>query len=302
MNKSFKGAILLTIAAFIWGTAFVAQSQGMDHIGPFTFTAIRNFIGTLVLLPVLYIVSKTRKKLQVETETVKNRDYIKGGIVCGIILFFASSSQQYGIQFTTAGKAGFLTALYIVIVPIIGIFMKKYPPAKVWVSVLIAGVGTYLLSVQGDFTIGIGDLYVLLCAVIFSFHIIAIDHYSPKTDAIKLSCVQFLVAGTISLIVAFIVENPEISGIIDASIPLLYTGVMSSGIAFTLQIVGQRNTPPSVASLVMSLESVFAMIAGCLILNEVLTVRESFGCALVFTAVILAQLPSFKKKTQENKI
>ena len=194
------------------------------------------------------------------------------------------------------GKAGFLTALYIVMVPIIGIFMKKFPGVKVWIGVVIAAIGTYILSVKDGFAIESGDLYIICSAFIFSFHIIVIGHFSPKTDAVKMSCVQFFTAGIIAVVIAIFVEKPLMADILASWGPILYAGIISSGIAYTLQIVGQRYTPPAVASLILSLESVFAVLAGWVILGEQLSPKELFGCVLVFAAVILAQLPSFKPK------
>lgn len=298
MNKQreFKGALLLCIAAFIWGTAFVAQRVGMEYIGPFTFNGVRTLVGGIVLLPVIFIIGKKRKKMGISPSETNNKKYISGGIICGLFLFGASSLQQVGMQYTTAGKAGFLTALYIVIVPIIGIFLKRRAGMKIWISVAIAVLGTYFLSVKEGFSIGIGDTYVILCAFVFSFHIIFVDKYSSLTDAVKLSCTQFFTAGTISMVVAFIVETPELNGILMSWLPILYAGIMSSGVAYTLQIIGQRDTPPAVASLIMSLESVFSVLAGLVILGETLSGQEVFGCVLVFAAVILAQIPSFKRK------
>lgn len=294
--KKIKGPLLLGLAAFIWGTAFVAQSMGMDHLGPFTFNGVRTLIGGIVLLPVIFLVGGKRKKMNVPEPGTGNKLYLLAGGICGVILFAASSLQQIGLQYTTAGKAGFLTALYIVIVPIIGIFMKRMPGLKVWVSVVVAAIGTYMLSVSEGFTIEAGDLYVIASAVIFSFHIVGIDHFSPKTDAVKMSCVQFFVAGAIAMIIAFIFENPELDAILKSWGPILYAGVVSSGIGYTVQIIGQRDTPPTVASLILSLESVFAVLAGWAILGEVLAPKEIFGCVLVFAAVILAQLPKLGKK------
>lgn len=296
-TKELRGALLLTLTALIWGTAFVAQSMGMDYLEPFTFNGVRTLIGGIVLLPVIWFLDKKKKNNPaVKTAETENKIYLKGGVICGIVLFIASSLQQIGIQYTTAGKAGFLTALYIVIVPVIGLFMKKRVGAKIWVSVAIAVVGAYLLSVKEGFSIGIGDTYVLLCALAFSFHIIFCDKYSSLTDATKLSCTQFFTSGTISVLVALFVEKPEFHNILMSWGPILYTGVMSCGVAYTLQIVGQKSTPPAIASLIMSLESVFSALAGWIILNERSSVRELFGCVLVFAAVILTQLPPLTKR------
>ncbi|MBP3323624.1 MAG: DMT family transporter [Clostridia bacterium] len=291
MSKSLKGSLLLLLTAFIWGTAFVFQRVGMDFIEPFTFNGVRNIVGAVALLPVIFLLSKLNISSKgEESDNFSEYTYIPGGIACGVILFAASSLQQIGLQYTTAGKAGFLTALYMVLVPIVQIFMRKYAGAKVWLCVIIATFGTYLLSVKDGFTVENGDIYVMLCAVVYTFHIIVIDYFSPKADAVKMSCVQFLTCGIISLAVAFIFETPTLDKVINAVIPILYTGIMSSGVAYTLQIIGQRMSPAPVACIVMSLESVFALLTGAVFLSESMTLREGIGCGLVFIAVILSQV------------
>lgn len=296
--KKFRGSLLLLIASFIWGTAFVAQSMG-SQLGAFSFVAARNMVGFLFLLIVILVVDKARNKADIKKPVLENKIYIKGGIIGGLALFVAMILQQVGLEHTSAGKAGFLTALYIVIVPIFGIALKKRVGLKIWISVVIATIGTYFLSVTEDFTIGIGDLAIILCAVVFSIHILIIDHYSPKTDAIKLSAVQFLVCSLICIVLAVILEKPTLDQILAVIGPILYAGIMSSGIAFTLQIIAQSETPPAVASLIMSLESVFAVLAGWVILNELLSSKEILGCVLVFTAVVLAQIP-IKQKSKKS--
>ena len=290
--KQFRGALLLTLTALIWGTAFVAQSLGMDHLGPFTFNGVRNFVAAIGLLPVIALLHRRQIPVPVPAGT---RSYRKtlwiGGALCGLAFGVASSLQQIGIQFTTVGKAGFLTALYIVIVPLLGLLFKKRVALPVWVSVVIAAAGTYLLSIQEDFTIAAGDLFVILCAVCFSVHILLVDRFSPSVNGVELSCIQFLVAGVFSTIVAFLVETPNVQDILRSWGPILYTGLISSGVGYTLQILGQKDTPPAVASLIMSLESVFAALSGWLLLGQGMTGREAVGCALVFAAVILAQIP-----------
>lgn len=290
--KQLKGALLLMLAALIWGTAFVAQSLGMDHIGPITFNSVRNFIGALALVPVILFL---RNKQDPAKAPGAAKNYRKalwvGGVLCGIALTFASCFQQMGIQLTTVGKAGFLTALYIVMVPIFGLFLKKRVPAAVWISVLIAAAGTYLLSVKEDFTIGRGDLLVILCAVVYSVHILLVDRFAPQVSGVELSCIQFLTAGVLSGAAALAFETFTLRDILLTMGPLLYSGVLSSGVAFTLQIIGQKNTPPAVASLIMSLESVFAALSGWLFLKQGMQGRELLGCVLVFAAVILAQVP-----------
>ena len=284
-----KNACMLFLTAFIWGTAFVAQSVGMDYLGPFGFNGIRSLIGGVALLPCIYILGKINKRTAGEEGSTKT--LIAGGLCCGLALFAASSMQQIGIQFTTVGKAGFLTALYIVIVPLLGLLLKKRVALPVWVSVVIAAAGTYLLSIQEDFTIAAGDLFVILCAVCFSVHILLVDRFSPSVNGVELSCIQFLVAGVFSTIVAFLVETPNVQDILRSWGPILYTGLISSGVGYTLQILGQKDTPPAVASLIMSLESVFAALSGWLLLGQGMTGREAVGCALVFAAVVLAQIP-----------
>lgn len=299
--KQFKGALLLTLTALIWGTAFVAQSLGMDHLGPFTFNSVRNFIAALALLPLIFFF---RRRQNPRRAPGAPSDYRKvlwtGGVLCGAALAVASSLQQIGIQFTTVGKAGFLTALYIVIVPVLGLFLRKHVSMPVWISVAIAAVGTYLLSIKEDFTIGTGDLFVILCAAAFSVHILLVDHFSPLVSGVELSCIQFLTAGVLCAATSFIAEEPRLSDILMSLGPILYTGLLSSGVGYTLQIIGQRDTPPAVASLIMSLESVFAALSGWLVLRQGMSPREAFGCALVFAAVILAQIPFPERKAKEN--
>lgn len=290
--KQLRGALLLTLTALIWGTAFVAQSLGMDHLGPFTFTGVRNFIAALALIPVILFL-RCRQDPAKAPGAAKNyrRTLWIGGLLCGLALAVASALQQMGIQYTTVGKAGFLTALYIVIVPILGLFFKKRVPAAVWISVVIAAAGTYLLSIKEDFSIGRGDLLVILCAVGYSGHILLVDHFSPMASGVELSGIQFLTAGVLNSLAALIAETPNVQDILLSMGPLLYTGLLSSGVAYTLQIIGQKDTPPAVASLIMSLESVFAALSGWLFLKQGMQGRELLGCILVFSAVILAQIP-----------
>ncbi len=303
MNR-LKGPVLLTVAALIWGTAFVAQSVGMDYIGPFTFNAVRSYIGAMALLPLIAVFSVIKRRGDIEKfreESKRTRKtLLLGGLVCGVFLCVASLFQQTGIQYTSVGKAGFLTALYIVIVPILGIFIGKKPGLKIWLSVIIALAGTYFLSIKENFSIDAGDIYVIMCAVFFSFHILLVDRIAPKVDGVRLSCLQFFVSGTLSLIMALIFEKPSIGGILSAWQPLLYTGIMSSGVAYTLQIIGQRGTNPAVASIIMSMESLFSAVSGWLILGEELSGREIFGCALVFSAVVLSQLHIGRKERQKT--
>lgn len=292
MKKQAISAAELLLTAFIWGVAFVAQSVGMDYIGPFTFNCARSLIGGLVLIPLIFFLRKRDKNKRNETEEkAYKKNTVLGGICCGIFLCAASCFQQFGIMYTTVGKAGFITALYIIIVPILGVFIGKKVAPMVWGSSVIAVIGFYMLSISGQVSVSKGDILVLICAVLFSFHILVIDYFSPKGDGVTISCIQFLTSGAICGILMFIFENPKLSDIMAAYLPILYAGVMSCGVAYTLQIVGQKNMDPTVASLILSLESVFSVLAGWVILGQSLTTREFIGCSLVFAAVILAQLP-----------
>ena len=294
-TSTLKNSLLLLLTATIWGVAFVAQSVSMDYIGGFTFNAIRNIIGAITLVPVILIFSKQDPAAdQNPADRQKARKtLITGGICCGILLCLSSNFQQFGIKYTTVGKAGFITACYIIIVPIIGIFLKKKCSPFIWIALLLSLGGLYLLCIiPGEgFSIGKGDTLVLICAVLFSFHILTVDHFSPLVDGVKMSCIQFLVCGILSGIPALIFENPNITNILQAWMPILYAGILSCGVAYTLQIVGQKGMNPTVASLIMSLESCISVIAGWLILGQNLSSREIFGCVLMFGAIMLAQLP-----------
>ena len=283
-----KNALILFLTAFIWGTAFVAQSLGMDNMEPFAFNGIRSIIGGIALLPCIFILDK----LGMGKENKGTRkDLILGGICCGVLLFAASSLQQHGIRYTTAGKAGFITAFYIIIVPILGLFLGKKCGVSVWISVVIALAGLYFLCITDGFSIGKGDIYVFLGAITFSIHILVIDHFTQFNDGVKMSCIQFFVCGILCFVPMMLFEHPEIGMILLAWKPILYAGVMSCGVAYTLQIVGQKNMNPTVASLILSLESVTSVIAGFLVLHQNLSHRELIGCGLMFVAIVLAQLP-----------
>jgi len=296
MKKQAISAAELLLTAFIWGVAFVAQSVGMDYIGPFTFNCVRSIIGGMVLIPpVLIMGRKNRADKKAEEAKEYKKNTVIGGICCGICLCAASCFQQFGIMHTTVGKAGFITALYIIIVPILGIFMKKRVASVVWLSSALAVIGFYLLSISGQVSINKGDILVLICAVLFSVHILVIDYFSPKGDGVTISCIQFITCGIVCGILMFIFENPRIGDILSAYIPILYAGVMSCGVAYTLQIVGQKNMDPTVASLILSLESVFSALAGWMLLGQGLSRKELIGCSLVFVAVLLAQMPQKEK-------
>lgn len=277
----------------------MAQSVGMDFLEPFTFNGVRSLIGGIVLLPCIFLIRRINARSgEAEKAEGTRKDLVLGGILCGLLLFAASSLQQIGIVYTTAGKAGFITAFYIVIVPVLGIFLHKRIGWKVWAAVVMALAGLYFLCMTEELTVGKGDLYIFLCALIFSVHILVIDHFSPRVDGVKMSCIQFFTCGIVSLIPMFAWETPGVDNLLAGWMPLLYAGVLSCGVAYTLQVVGQKNVNPAVASLILSLESCFSVLAGWLILGEKLTMREFAGCVLMFAAIILAQLPESKKELQ----
>ena len=291
-----KNSLLLVLVALIWGVAFVAQSEGAKDVGPYTFNAVRMIIGGVVLLPVIKIMDAFRAKDADAPRGTGGKALWIGGACCGAMLFLASTLQQVGILYTTAGKAGFITALYIVIVPIIGLFFRRRTGAALWISVALAVVGMYFLCMTGSLSLGRGEALCMLCAVFFAGHITIVDHFSPNVDGVRMSCIQFFVCGALSAVLMFLFEEPDIHEIVSAWLPILYTGVLSSGVAYTLQIVAQKNVNPTVASLLMSLESVFSALAGWAILGQGLSSRELFGCALLFAAIILAQLPVGKRQ------
>jgi len=306
MNMQKRNSLLLVLTALIWGVAFVAQSAGGDAVGPYTFNCIRSLIGSAVLLPVIALLDKLKLTSRRPKTAADRKTLLIGGISCGVILFVASNLQQLGIYFgASAGKAGFLTACYILLVPILGIFLQKKCGWNIWLGVGLTLIGLYLLCMSGDFTLQLADILLLLCALAFAFHILVIDHFSPLVDGVRMSCIQFFVSGILSAIPMFFVDmGHSAAGIalwapaladLSAWIPILYAGVLSCGVAYTLQIVGQQGVNPTVASLLMSLESVFSVIAGWILLNEKMGGRELSGCALIFCAVILAQLPMKEK-------
>ena len=287
--KKIGSSMLLTLTALIWGVAFVAQSVGMDYVGPYTFNAARFLIGGIVLLPAVYFFN--RKK--VDPQSIKIG--IIGGLCCGACLSVASTLQQVGILHSdSVGKVGFITSLYIILVPLLGIFLRKKVTVNVWISVAIAAVGMYLLCINDSFRLQLGDGLVVLCAAAFSVHILVIDYFSPKADGVLISCIQFFVAGLFCTVLTLLFEEPSVKNLLAAKGPILYAGVLSSGVGYTLQVVAQKNIEPTIASLIMSLESVFSLVAGVFLLNQLLSGRETIGCVLVFAAIILAQLPGKK--------
>ena len=295
--EKLKNSLLLVLVALIWGVAFVAQSEGAKDVGPYTFNAVRMIIGGLVLLPCIKIMDAFKAKEPDAPREKGGKALWLGGLCCGVVLFLASTLQQVGLLYTTAGKAGFITALYIVLVPILGLFFGRKTGAALWISVALAVVGMYFLCMTGSLSLGRGEALCMLCALFFAVHITVIDHFSPDVDGVRMTCIQFFVCGGLSVVLMFLFEKPDIHKIVSAWLPILYTGVLSSGVAYTLQIVAQKNVNPTVASLLMSLESVFSALAGWAILGQGLSGRELFGCALLFAAIILAQLPIGKRKT-----
>jgi len=303
-----RNSLLLFLAATIWGVAFVAQSVGMNYVGPFTFLCTRSFIGGLVLIPCIAFLEKFHKASQKETdvcergrqsEKAAEKKLLLGGLCCGLVLFAASSFQQIGILYTSVGKAGFITACYILLVPILGLFLKKKCGFFVWLGVILAVAGLYFLCITEGLRIGTGDILVFVCALLFSIHILVIDYFVQFVDGVKMACIQFWVCGIVSGIFMLLFEEPSFSAILSAWLPILYAGMLSSGVAYTLQIVAQKGMNPTVASLIMSLESVISVLAGLLILGQALSSREILGCVLMFIAIVLAQLP--QKETDASK-
>lgn len=291
MKKQLSGVIALLGATVIWGSAFIAQSVGMDKIGPFTFQAVRCFLAVVFLFPASALFSKGKPFWKSWADPALWRS----GIICGLALFAASSLQQIGLVYTDAGKAGFLTAMYIVFVPFLGLFVGQRPGRNALLSLIPAIVGLYLLSCTSVSGINKGDVLLLLCAVAFSVQILLIDRHCAGLDGLKLNCIQALVVAVLSVPWALLTETVDASLIASCWLPLGYAGVLSMGVAYTLQIVGQKRVAPSAAALLMSLESVFAALFGWLLLHETMTRAEELGCVLVFAAVIISQLPEKKE-------
>lgn len=317
MSKKLKGDLMLVLTAMVWGGSFVAQKSGMELIGPFAFNGIRTIIGGIVLIPLIMVLDRMKSKKQASAPAVKadaadsalseadkkndQKLLITGSICCGLALLVAGMLQQIGMMYTTAGKAGFITALYVVLVPIFGRILGKKIRPLIWLCVLASAFGLYLLCMpaSGGFGhINKGDLIVLACALCFAVHILLIDYFSPKVDGVRLSCLQFFIAGILCVILMFPLDPvlgydiPSLSQLLDAWIPIVYAGALSCGAGYTMQIVAQADTDPSVASMILCLESVFAVIAGMLILGESLSLREAAGCIIMFAAILAAQLPA----------
>lgn len=287
-KENMRSNGLLFLAAIIWGIAFVAQSDAMNYVGALTFNGGRFILGGAVLLPLVWY---NQHKLGKAGRAAQRKPILLGALLCGTALAIATALQQYGLIETSAGKAGFLTALYVVLVPMIGVLFRKKVPFTVWIGAVVAVIGMYLLCINESFSLATSDILILLCAVAFSIQITLVSHFSPQVDGVTLSCLAFFVAGIENLIPALFIESNHIPSLMAAWLPLLYTGILSSGVAYTLQMLGQKHAHPAIASLIMSLESVFAALAGWLILGDMMTSRELWGSVLMFAAVILAQIP-----------
>ena len=299
-HNQVRQVVFPILAALIWGTAFVAQDLCADSIGTFAFNATRYFIAVLALLVVIAVSDKAKKNRPTPTADEKkaaNKQLWLGGLCCGAALAIASNFQQAGlVAGTDAGKAGFITALYVVLVPVFGLFFKRKVSLPVWIAVVCSVVALYLLCIKGDFSLAAGDLLILVCAVCFAVHILVIDHFTAYCDGVKLSCLQFLFAGIISAVCMFLFEAVDFAAIWSCILPLLYVGIFSCGVGYTLQILAQKDSNPTVVTILLSLESVFAVIAGAIILHQQMTAREYIGCVVMFVAVILAQIQFPEKK------
>lgn len=304
-NSKAANSALLFLTACIWGMAFVSQSKGMEYMQPFTFNGVRSLIGALTLFVYLLLTGKLSVKKRSFMDWTQN---IKAGLWCGLALTVASTLQQFGIKYTTVGKAGFITTLYIIFVPMAGVFLRKKIAGIVWIAAVMAALGMYLLCMTESLVLGGGDIMVFLCAVAFTAHIMIIDHYSARTDGAVVSCIQFLVCGIVCTMGAFLWEEPALQQLIAGKGTLLYSGVMSCGVAYTLQIIGQKGVNPTVAALILSLESVVAAVSGWIAYrigflteDQTLTPRQIAGCVIVFAAVILVQLPLDRFRNRKNQ-
>jgi drug/metabolite transporter (DMT)-like permease len=300
MSRKLRANIFLFATACIWGSGFVAQSIGMTHIGPFTFTGARTLVAAISLTPAVLMLSGNNA-YGIRTTSDK-KDLCAGGVCCGAALFFVLAFQQAGLQYTTAGKAAFITSLYIVIVPILGYFKRKKPSKIIWFCVFVAFIGVYLLCVKEGLRLNKGDFMMFFSAFFCAVHIIVIDHFSPRVDCLKMSQIQCFVCSLMSFVPMFILEAPDMANIIISWKPILYAGAFSAGLGYTLQIIAQKDTSPTVTALILSFESVFAALSGAIYLKEVLTLREIAGCMLMLTAIILAQTPDMnvRKKLHDK--
>jgi drug/metabolite transporter (DMT)-like permease len=295
-NKTLRSDALLLLTSAIWGLAFVAQLKGMEFIGPYLYNAIRFMIGSLSLIPLIFVMKKKRIRENTHHLRLTKKHIFIAGLVTGIILFLGASMQQVGLQYTTAGKAGFITGLYVVLVPILGIFLKHKTGIPTWIGALIAVIGLYLISVTDGGKIGKGDLLVLVSSLCFAIHVLIIDHYSKKIEPVLLASIQFAWCSIFSMLTALAIEPIELDAIISAAVPILYGGLGSVCIGYTLQIVAQKHAPPAHSAIIMSLESVFAVIGGVIFLSEGLNLRGFIGCFLMLTGMILSQWELIYKK------
>ena len=295
MKKQLRGSLLLVLATLIWGSTFVAQSTGMDHIGPFTFLAIRNIMGAVFLFLLSFATDRFSKDGKTPKERWMDPKLWKAALFCGTPLFAAAALQQIGIVNTDPGKSGFLTAMYIVFVPIFGIFLKRKPSKWIPVSVVLGVVGLYFLSCVGVTSVSISDLLLIGCAIVYAIQILCVDLFGLELDSVRLNCLCCTITFAFATIATFLFETPTQEAVSSCWGPLLYAGILSSGIAFTLQMVGQKTVEPSTASLLMSLESVFAVLSGWIVLGDTLSMWESIGCVLIFIAIMLSQIPDKKK-------
>ncbi len=297
MSKQMKGTAMLLLAAMVWGAAFVAQTVGMDHVEPFTFQAFRQMLGALVLLPVIFLRDKAGSDVN-RPKTKKNyTDLIFAGFICGLLLFIACSFQQFGLLYTTPGRSGFITALYVIMVPLSMVFFRKGISLRIWIAVALSVVGLYFLCMDGSFKLGKGELLTLVSAVCFTIHILYLERITKTVDGVRLASLQFFFCSLISVPFMLLLEQVDLKAVLDCWLPICYTGLISSGVGFTLQIVAQKDTNPTLASIAMSMESVFAVLFGWILMGIHLLPKEIFGCVLMFTAIVLAQLPSKIKKT-----
>lgn len=296
-NTHLKGNLMLLLTAMIWGAGFVAQSAGMAYIGPFTMQTCRFFLSGLVLLPLILVRDIRGKSDKKPVTSKEKRQLLLSGAICGLLLCVASSFQQFGILHTSVGKSGFITALYILLVPLFGLFLHQKVSRNIWFAVALSLGGLYFLCLSGGASsINLGDLLTLICSVFFALHILYIDHVGSRVDCVRMSCIQFFVNAGISAVCMFLFETPTLNAIFSGWLPICYAGILSGGVAYTLQIIGQQYTSPTLASMLLSLESVFAALFGALLIpDQALSGRELLGSVLMFAAIVLAQLPSRKK-------
>ena len=293
-NKNLTGTLILLLTAFIWGSAFVAQSSGMKHVGPLTFLSARFLLGGVVLFPVIILIRKLGQKNNADSVPFKAelKGTLFGGIFCGILLGIASALQQYGLMYTTVSKAGFITTLYVIFVPLFSLFIGKRLGLSLWIAVALATVGLYLLCMSESLSLSLGDTLVFICGIFYALQIMAVDKYAKKAEPVLLSSIQFLTVGVISFFPALIIEQPSLSALAGAIFPIAYASILSSGVAYTLQVFAQKYADPTVAAITMSFESVFAVLSAAVLLNERLSLKEGLGCIIMFAAIILAQIPT----------